>query len=94
MAALMDMPRTFLSDFWDQAKASNLLSSLRGMAANATVESSAKVATEVPARLASSGPVMKGFFDPSSVYTSGYALGVAIMVRLLFSLAAFEPVSC
>lgn len=26
----------------------------------------------------------RSFFDPSSIYTSGYALGVAIMVRLLF----------
>lgn len=84
MAALVDVPRTFLSHVWGQARSSSILPFLRGarMAANTTVENTAaSLATEVPQAAASSSPVMKGFFDPSNVYTSGYALGVAIMVR-------------
>ena len=32
----------------------------------------------------------RSFFDPSSIYTSGYALGVAIMVRLVL---VIEPMT-
>lgn len=88
MAALLHVPRAFLNQVWDQAAASDILSSLRGAASNLTVaiDNSTNVATEVPARLAASDRVAKGFFDPSNVYTSGYALGVAIMVRPISTL--------
>jgi hypothetical protein len=74
--ALEDMPLAFLHNTWNQARdaaSSHLMHFLFETRApsNTTVD---------PAVTASVTP--QSFFDPSSVYTSGYALGVAFMVRL------------
>lgn len=82
MAAFVDVPRAFLDDVWGRARdaaSSRLLPFLREVrtGSNLTLESP-NIPANVPRR--TSSEAVKGFFDPSSIYTSGYALGVAIMV--------------
>lgn len=73
------MPLAFLHNVWGQARdaaSSHLMRFVFETRAGSNI-------TVYPTHTAAPKAVTpNGFFDPSSIYTSGYALGVAIMVYI------------
>ena len=82
MAALADLPRVIFNRVLEQMQSYKISSFLHDMtmAPNGTINNASTTDPLQAAGSAAGERKSKGFLDSSSIYTSGYALGLALMV--------------
>ncbi|KAF8323088.1 hypothetical protein DL93DRAFT_2151418 [Clavulina sp. PMI_390] len=85
MAALADLPRVIFNRVLEQMQSYKISSFLHDMtmAPNGTINNASTTNPLQAAGSLAGERKSKGFLDSSSIYTSGYALGLALMVILI-----------